>query len=258
MVTGYSAFALVNQSNDSIHRITLMYTDDSPSQTIWPPTRPHVPLAVLCSGGVDSAVLLAEALTSYPSVHPLYIRTGMKWEDVELAQLRRFLDAVSRDVLRPLKILEQPIADVYGAHWSITGTDVPDENSPDKAVYLPGRNVLLLAKALLWCHLNHVPEIAMAPLAANPFPDATPEFFAAFADAVNQAVKGRMTVLCPYAQLSKTQVLQRAAGLPLQHTFSCIRPVGSKHCGRCNKCAERQKAFRLADMIDPTTYARKN
>ena len=74
----------------------------------------------------------------------------MKWEGIELAHLRQFLKAVACDALRPLTILEQPIADVYGSHWSITGADVPDENSPDEAVYLPGRNVLLLAKALLW------------------------------------------------------------------------------------------------------------
>lgn len=224
------------------------------SQPIWPAPVPSAPLAVLCSGGVDSAILLAEALTLFPVVYPLYIRTGMAWEDVELAHLHRFLAAVQTNALRPLNILDQPIADVYGRHWSVTGHGVPDENSPDEAVFLPGRNVLLLAKALLWCHLNDVPAIAMAPLSANPFPDATPAFFTAFATAVNMAVDGKAEVLRPYAHLSKTQVIQRANAAPLTYTFSCIRPVDGRHCGRCNKCAERQKAFRAAGMTDPTEY----
>lgn len=224
-------------------------------QSIWPTPRPTAPLAVLCSGGVDSAVLLAEALQFYPAVHPLYIRTGMLWENVEITYLRRFLEAVGTPGLHPLQILDQPIADVYGNHWSVTGRDVPDEKSADEAVFLPGRNVLLLAKALLWCHLNQVPEIAMAPLAANPFPDATPAFFDSFTSAVNRAVDGNLTVLRPYAKLSKTQVIQRAQKVPLEHTFSCIRPVEQQHCGKCNKCAERQKAFRAAKMMDPTRYA---
>ncbi len=227
-------------------------TPNTPS--IWPAPRPSTPLAVLCSGGVDSAVLLAEALHIYPAVYPLYIRTGMKWEEVETTYLRRFLEALPKAKLRPLVVLDQPIADVYGSHWSITGAGVPDEQSPDEAVYLPGRNVLLLAKALLWCHLHNVPEIAMAPLAANPFPDATPEFFNAFTSAVNMAVEGKVAVLRPYAHLNKTQVLQQAKGVPLEHTFSCIRPVNNVHCGKCNKCAERQKAFRLAGISDPTEY----
>jgi 7-cyano-7-deazaguanine synthase len=116
--------------------------------------------------------------------------------------------------------------------------------------------VLLLAKALLWCHLNKVPEIAMAPLAANPFPDATPAFFGAFANVVNMAVGGSVAVLRPYANLSKTQVIGRAKGVPLELTFSCIRPANGRHCGKCNKCAERQDAFRAAEVNDPTEYDR--
>lgn len=222
---------------------------------IWPDLKPRTPLAVLCSGGVDSAVLLAEALQRYPTVHPLYVRVGSQWEDVEHAYLIRFLKAVRTPALRPLTILDQPVADLYGSHWSMSGDQVPDENSPDEAVFLPGRNVLLLAKSLLWCHLNGVPTIAMAPLAANPFPDATPEFFQAFSASVNMAVNGNVSVVRPFATLSKTQVIQRAKGMPLEHTFSCIRPVNDLHCGKCNKCAERQKAFREAGVSDPTRYA---
>jgi 7-cyano-7-deazaguanine synthase len=44
-------------------------------------------------------------------------------------------------------------------------------------------------------------------------------------------------------------------GLPLEQTFSCIRPERDLHCGRCNKCAERRHAFAEADMADPTRYA---
>jgi 7-cyano-7-deazaguanine synthase len=113
-----------------------------------------------------------------------------------------------------------------------------------------------LSKALLWCHLNGVPEVAMAPLAANPFPDATPEFFDQYTAAVNRAVGGSVRVIRPYANLHKTDVLRRGAGMPLEHTFSCIRPEpGAVHCGRCNKCHERREAFRDAGLPDPTEYA---
>ncbi len=121
-------------------------------------------------------------------------------------------------------------------------------------MFLPGRNVLLLAKALLWCHLNEVTELALAPLAANPFPDATPEFFTAFQDAINRAVGGQVTVRWPYLHLKKHDVIRRGRGLPLEHTFSCIRPVSGIHCGACNKCAERRRAFADAGVNDPTEY----
>src|SRR5438128_858126 len=106
------------------------------------------PLAVLVSGGLDSAVLLGEALTDRPAVHPIYIRTGSAWESVEMEYLHRFLEALRGPVLAPLTVLDQPVTDLYGLHWSLTGENVPDANSPDEAVFLPGRNVLLQAEAL--------------------------------------------------------------------------------------------------------------
>jgi 7-cyano-7-deazaguanine synthase len=188
-------------------------------------------------------------------VFPLYVRTGLQWESVERAYLDRFLLAIRTPVLQQLVVLDQPVGDVYGAHWSISGKDVPDANTPDDAVFLPGRNVLLLAKPLLWCHLNSVPEIATAPLGSNPFPDATPAFYDSFAELVSRAVGGNVRVLRPYSTLHKEDVLGRGRGLPLEHTFSCIQPTRGLHCGTCNKCAERKLGFRDAGMEDPTEYA---
>src|SRR5712692_12074354 len=150
--------------------------------------------AVLVSGGLDSAVLLAELSATNATVFPLFIQAGLRWEPAELHHLRRFLKAIARPAIQPLQLLEMPVTDLYGNHWSISGQDTPDAASPDEAVFLPGRNVLLLAKAMLWCHLNEVTELALAPLAANPFPDATPEFFMSFQDAVNKAVGGHVQV----------------------------------------------------------------
>jgi 7-cyano-7-deazaguanine synthase len=212
--------------------------------------------ALLISGGLDSAILLGELLRNRTVVHPLYLRQGLSWEGVEQSYLVRFLEAVRSPALRPLQILEMPAADLYGDHWSITGRGVPDADTPDEAVFLPGRNVLLLAKALLWCHLQGVPAIALALLESNPFPDATPEFFRAYQEAVNQAVGGNVRIDRPYAGLSKEEVLRRGRDLPLALTFSCIRPIDDKHCGTCNKCAERRWAFRAAGLPDPTEYIR--
>jgi 7-cyano-7-deazaguanine synthase len=211
-------------------------------------------LAVLVSGGLDSAILLGEVLPVCRSVQPLYVRCGLYWEPVERDHLAHYLEALASASLRPLHILEMPVADLYPAHWSLSGKGVPDARSPDEAVFLPGRNVLLLAKALLWCHLHGVPAVAMAPLESNPFPDATPAFFAAFQAVVNQAVGGQVRVLQPYLGLHKIEVLRRGRDLPLRWTFSCIRPVGGRHCGACNKCAERQKGFADAGLPDPTPY----
>ena len=211
-------------------------------------------LAVLVSGGLDSAVLLAESLPDHAAVYPLYVRCGLAWEAAEVDHLHRFLAAVAAPSLRPLHVLELPVADVYGDHWGLTGRGVPGADTSDEAVFLPGRNVLLLGKALLWCHLRGVPALALAPLAANPFPDATPEFFAAYGAVVDRAVGGSVRVLLPYLGLTKSEVVRRGRGLPLGLTFSCLRPLRGRPCGACNKCAERRRAFAEAGLPDPTPY----
>jgi 7-cyano-7-deazaguanine synthase len=212
-------------------------------------------LAVLVSGGLDSAILLAESLRENPHVYPLYVRNGLAWEEVELRHLDNFLRAVRTPALQPLSLLEMPVTDLYGDHWSLTGREVPGAETPDEAVFLPGRNVLFLAKAMLWCHLHAVEGVALAVLTGNPFPDATPHFFARYQEVVNEAVGGNVRVLRPYAHLHKVDVLRRGREIPLGLTFSCIHPRAGRHCGACNKCAERRNAFAAAGMPDPTEYA---
>jgi 7-cyano-7-deazaguanine synthase len=209
--------------------------------------------AVLVSGGLDSAILVGESVRDHV-VWPLYVRFGLAWEEAELLHLRHFLEAIASPNLRPLVVLDMPVRDLYGQHWSITGEEVPAAGSADEEVFLPGRNVLLLTKALLWCHLHGVPAVALAPLAANPFPDATPAFFAAFAAVVNESVGGSVRIELPYRGLSKVEVLHRGREMPLVWTFSCIRPVNNRHCGTCNKCGERHQSFRDAGLSDPTLY----
>jgi 7-cyano-7-deazaguanine synthase len=211
-------------------------------------------LAILVSGGLDSAILLGTACHAGSIVHPLYMRNGHVWQSTEEAHLRDYLETVNGSNLRPLHVLDVPVADLYGTHWSITGRGVPDAQSADEAVFLPGRNVLLLDKALLWCHLHRVCAVAVGHLKSNPFPDATAAFFTSLEKAVNQAIGGKVEILRPFADMNKTEVMNLGRDLPLEKTFSCIRPVAGEHCGICNKCGERRKAFANAQMTDQTVY----
>jgi 7-cyano-7-deazaguanine synthase len=213
-------------------------------------------VAVLASGGLDSAILVAELLRDHTSVHPIYVRFGLAWESVEEAYLRRFLATLDAPAPEPLVVLQTPIAPVYGVHWSVSGDDVPDDRSADEAVYLPGRNLLLLAQASVWCALHDVHTIALGTLKGNPFPDSTREFFDGFGALVQQGLGHSLEVTTPFAGLTKADVLELGRGLALQHTFSCIDPHDDLHCGRCNKCAERRNAFSALQIFDLTEYGR--
>ena len=212
-------------------------------------------IGVLASGGLDSSILIGHLLRQEKRIQPFYIRTGLHWQRGELSALTRFLTAVATDRLERLVVLDLPLADLYDGHWSLTGREIPAADSPDKAVFLPGRNALLIVKTAVWCQLHGVGELAMAPLGTSPFDDASEVFFRDFEAAINHGSQDRVRLTRPFGNMDKRQVMALGRGLPLELTFSCLSPVGEFHCGKCNKCAERQAAFRNANLEDRTPYA---
>ena len=215
---------------------------------------------VLLSGGLDSAVLVA-AEAAHARVYPVYVSVGLAWESSERAIVEKLLAAPIFDGnVRPLSVVEFNMRDVYSPqHWAITGTP-PAYDTPDEDVYLAGRNLVLLTKAGVVAAAKKIRRIALGPLAGNPFPDATPEFFAAMARALSLGLNHEIEVVTPLASMHKEDVIKLGSrlGVPLGDTLSCMNPVETQHCGLCSKCRERRDAFAAAGIDDPTTYRNKS
>ena len=214
----------------------------------------------MLSGGLDSAVLAAEEARTYV-VHPVYVAGGLAWEQGELRVIRDLLSGPpfsrSHIPLQPLTCLEFSMRDVYPAsHWAVTGT-APAYDTPDDDVYLHGRNIALLSKAAVYAATRHISRIVVAPLAGNPFPDATPQFFTALNTAFSLGLDAPIEIAAPFARLHKDEVIRLGAslGVPFELTLSCMNPAGRTHCGLCSKCRERRDAFETARIHDPTIYA---
>ena len=211
------------------------------------------PIAVLASGGLDSAILVGR-LAQVRVVHPIYIQSDVVWMKAELAGLQDFLSRCQGNI-QSLVVLQMPLADLYGQHWSTGGAATPDRDTPDEAVYLPGRTALLAVKAAVWCQQHQVSQLALAPLGTSPFADSSQNFFDLFSQAMNLGAPNDVQLIRPFGSMNKRQVMELGRELPLEFSFSCIHPFGDNHCGQCNKCFERQEAFRRAEIEDRTTYA---
>jgi 7-cyano-7-deazaguanine synthase len=235
--------------------------------------------AVLVSGGLDSAVLLVEEATR-GEVQPVYVSSGLAWEDAERTTLALLLASPEMPATRPLASLTLDMRDVYGGtHWAVQGAP-PAYNTADEEVYLPGRNIVLLGKAGVLCAIAGIERLVMGSLAHNPFPDATPVFRSAMGVALSEGLGAPLRVDAPYAEVSKAEVIRRGArlGLPFELTLSCMSPVLPPqvlppqvlppqvlpsaeaqdglplHCGTCSKCRERHDAFVESGISDPTRY----
>ena len=238
--------------------------------------------AVLLSGGLDSAVLLADE-AARGQVQPIYVSVGLAWEAAEREMVSQFLaHARLRGRVRPLVSLSVDMRDVYAAtHWAMQGRP-PAYHTPDEDVYLPGRNIVLLGKAGVYCAAVKLDRVVLGTLAHNPFPDATPEFRAAMARALTLGLAHDLQIDAPFAGWSKAEVIKRGIeiGLPLELTLSCMSPVVARpsslvaraataseqratrneqpdlpiHCGLCSKCRERHDGFLELGLADPTVY----
>jgi 7-cyano-7-deazaguanine synthase len=193
-------------------------------------------VAVLFSAGLDSAVLLAHALAR-GEAQPIYVGSGLAWEQEERAAAARVLAAPALRGARPLVSLTVDMRDVYPpSHWAVRG-EAPAFDTPDEDVYLDGRNIVLLSKAAVYMARAELTEIWLGTLSVG--------------------LAAPIGITVPFASMHKADVIRRGVALqvPLELTLSCMQPAGGRHCGRCSKCRERRDAFSQAGVPDPTEYA---
>ena len=221
--------------------------------------------AVLFSGGLDSAVLLADAARRGSAggpgsgqiiIQPLYVSVGLAWEAEERAMVAKLLATPPFARVKPMVTLHADMRDVYPeTHWAIRGTP-PAYDTPDEDVYIEGRNIVLLAKASVFMARAGLSTVLIGPLACNPFPDASDAFFEAMGTALSTGLAAPITIEAPLSKMHKSDVIKLGAalGVPMELTLSCMQPSGGRHCGQCSKCRERIEGFRDAGIADPTAY----
>jgi len=199
-------------------------------------------VCVLASGGVESTALIAAALKRRADVTPLYVASGFVWEKAEFAHLERICRKLASPRLSAPQKSAAPSARAIAPRWCTGAAPAPGVQSPDDAVGIPGRNLLLLAHAASFAAKRKIGRIEIGVLGSNPFPDATPAFLRSVQRAFSRALGAPLTIAAPLRGLKKRDVARRLDPSVLELTFSCLRPRGLKPCGACNKCAERARA----------------
>lgn len=213
---------------------------------------------VLFSGGLDSTTCLYWALDKGYACETLTISYGQRHErEVRAAQtIARRLG-----VKQHLVTLQFP--------WLVSSSlvdknqTIPDqpmeeiESGKIPSTYVPGRNLVFLSVAASLMDSIHADAIVAGPNAVDfsGYPDCTPKFFQAAAEAINRGTERGVTqsveVLAPLMALSKTDIVRLGAklGVPFELTWSCYNG-GDKPCGHCDSCKLRARGFAEAGVKD--------
>jgi 7-cyano-7-deazaguanine synthase len=216
---------------------------------------------VLLSGGMDSAVALAEARAAGYEAHALSVRYGQR-HHAELAAATRVAAALGA---RAHKVLDLDLRAIGG---SALTADIAVPEAPSSGIpvtYVPARNTIFLSLALGWAEVLDARDIYVGVNAVDysGYPDCRPAFVAAFERLANLATKvgvegGDLHIRAPLQDLSKADIVRRgiALGVDFGLTVSCYQAdAEGRACGRCDACRLRAQGFVDAGVSDPTRYA---
>jgi 7-cyano-7-deazaguanine synthase len=217
---------------------------------------------VICSGGLDSVTLAHKIAQENTLLGLVSFDYGQRHKK-ELHFAKQCADDLG---------VEHILLDISTIGAQLTGSALTDTMAvPDghyaedtmKITVVPNRNAIMLSIAYGIASARNADAVAAAVHGGDHFiyPDCRPAFIKAFEQMQNFALDGFSTIklYTPFLDKTKSDIAAEGARLnvPFVNTWSCYKG-GDIHCGRCGTCVERQEAFHIAGVQDPTHYADPN
>ena len=218
--------------------------------------------AVLLSGGLDSATILAQARAAGFACYSMSFDYGQRHR-AELQAAERVAQQMGVVEHKVIGLNLNGIGGSALTDSSIAVPEAPTEGIP--VTYVPARNTVFLSLALGWAEVLGAHDIFIGVNAVDysGYPDCRPEFIEAFERVANLAtregVEGRgFRIQAPLQNLSKAQIVQIGVqhGVDYGLTVSCYQADDDgRACGKCDSCRLRAAGFAAAGVADPTRYA---
>ena len=238
-------------------------------------------LVALLSGGMDSTVAMAQAIQQQDPevVIACSFPYGSKHNAAETAAAANLVDWYQRETAIDIRhqIVQMPnvfaggqsalMGDVAMPH--LTYKEIAEGDGPSPTV-VPFRNANLISLATSIAVVNDLKEKDPVTVVCGmhaedarnwAYPDCTPEFLGAMANAVYIGTYNRVRLQFPLIWMMKSDIVRVGLefGVPFHLTWSCYEPVSVgttvMPCGKCPTCVERIQAFKVNGEEDQVEYA---
>jgi 7-cyano-7-deazaguanine synthase len=208
---------------------------------------------VVLSGGPDSAVVAYWAKTQGYQIYPITFKYGqIAVKETEAAQ------KIAETLGITTKIIDlSALKEIFSGTAALVNRDIPLTSEFTSPIIVPFRNAIFLSAAVAYAVTVGADKIFYGAHGSDePFyPDCRREFYEAFEKAAQLGTALEITILAPYSGKKKSDLIKAGfdLGVPFKLTWSCYLD-GEKHCGKCESCVNRKKAFKEAGIADPTQY----
>jgi 7-cyano-7-deazaguanine synthase len=208
---------------------------------------------VVLSGGPDSATVAYWARAQGYQIYPITFNYGQIAEKETVCAQK-----IAQTLGVTTKIIDlSALKDIFSGVTSLCNTEIPLTSEFSAPIIVPFRNAIFLSAAVAYAVTVGADKIFYGAQGSDePFyPDCRREFYEAFEKAARLGTCQEITIQAPFSDLKKSEVIKEGTklGVPFELTWSCYLD-GTKHCGKCESCVNRKKAFQQAGIPDPTKY----
>jgi len=220
-------------------------------------------IAVL-SGGLDSTVASTKFKEDY-QIHALTFNYGQKSAEMEIKSAK----AVCNELVAEHTVIELPWLAKLGGSALTSDEVIPEPKDSElddmdsalktaKSVWVPGRNIVFTAIANSFAEAENASIIIVGwdLEEAATFPDNSKEFLEAFNTVLDVGSFDEIKVEAPLIDMNKSDIVQygNSIGAPMELSYSCYKGF-NYHCGVCESCMRRKRAFINAGVEDKTIYS---
>jgi 7-cyano-7-deazaguanine synthase len=219
------------------------------------------------SGGLDSTVASTKFREDY-QIHALTFNYGQKSAEMEIKSAK----AVCEELGAEHTIIELPWLAGLGGSSLTSDESIPEPEDTElddmesalksaKSVWVPGRNVVFTAIANSFAEAEKASIIIVGwdLEEAVTFPDNSKEFLDAFNTVLEVGSFDEIKIEAPLIGMNKNEIVEYgdSIGAPMELSYSCYKGF-NYHCGVCESCMRRKRAFKNAGVEDKTVYSEES
>ena len=215
------------------------------------------------SGGLDCTVATSVYAEEY-EIHAITFNYGQKAFKREL----QAAEEICKKMNWTHEVIDLPWLSKISTSSLNTSEEIPEVSIDDlddlnkssetaSSVWVPARNMVFTSIAVSYAESIGAEKIIVGWDAeeAATFPDNSKEFLNTFNELIDVGSPENIEIEAPAIDLSKEEIVKLGVevGAPMELSYSCYKG-GKKHCGVCESCMRRKRAFTQLGMEDLSEY----